>query len=296
MKQIDLSKRKHAAPPNEVLETRANIAAGGKLPVLKPNTKPNMKTDTKAIDELLTIEERIDETRKEMIGCETDWAKLAERALADFDTILGKKLYKGTWESYLKERFQTSKMQLSRMRETLNQFRGLNPKAQKQLSQGSNKNVTGPKANAPVVAALAKVPEAEQAKVLAEASKDGNPTAKKIEAAAKAEDADFEEVLKDKVGNDVPKKLISEWKRATEVGKDHLKKISEVRVSLKKEDAIFVEAKGAVEEADTLYGAIKKIIPHAVCPYCKGSGCKVCSKRGFVSEHFYEHSIPPEKK
>ena len=145
--------------------------------------------------------------------------------------------------------------------------------------------------------ALKAAPEELRAEVLAEASKDGAPTAKKIseaveqKKAAKKEEtkeADFEEL--DELGAVIPKALREEWGRAEEIGKDYLAKVSVIRSGLKEEDSIFGEMDGVLEIANDLYASLKQIIPYCVCPICKGKKCKVCHKRGFISKLLYKNS------
>ncbi len=46
---------------------------------------------------------------------------------------------------------------------------------------------------------------------------------------------------------------------------------------------------------DNARSAMDSILPHAVCPYCAGDGCRACENTGWVSEQAYKMA-PREMK
>lgn len=153
--------------------------------------------------------------------------------------------------------------------------------------------------------AVKKVPEANRERVLATAASTGSPvTAKTIKAAAKVVDA--EEVFKDAVGREIPKKLVPLWQRADEI-KDLMALVSKAKCAIAKaheeKDIMYAEVNNtAVGDLDRAYHAIKCGIPYAVCPDCQGhpesqpkSQCRLCLGRGLISQ-FRWKMVPEEKR
>jgi hypothetical protein len=48
-------------------------------------------------------------------------------------------------------------------------------------------------------------------------------------------------------------------------------------------------------QCDNLRGLLRFAAPHAVCPYCKGRGCKACNEQGWVTERLYK-TAPEEMR
>ncbi len=48
-------------------------------------------------------------------------------------------------------------------------------------------------------------------------------------------------------------------------------------------------------DANNFRRVISMMLPHAVCPYCAGDGCKACHSRGWTNKRVYD-AAPPEMK
>lgn len=117
---------------------------------------------------------------------------------------------------------------------------------------------------------------------------------------------DSEEIICDKTEAhfEVPEAILNDWKRADEVGKEVIRKVSELKCFLEKgkndDDVIFRELSiTASAYAANLYTAVKSIPPYAVCTSCQGiqaNKCVTCKGRGFFSKDFYDRAIPSEVK
>lgn len=119
-------------------------------------------------------------------------------------------------------------------------------------------------------------------------------------------DVQSEEIVLDKTEAhfEVPEAILNDWKRADEVGKEVIRKVSELKCFLEKgkndDDIIFRELSiTAAAYATNLYTAVKSIPPYAVCTSCQGiqaNKCVTCKGRGFFSKDFYDRAIPVEVK
>lgn len=150
--------------------------------------------------------------------------------------------------------------------------------------------------------AIAAVPEKEREDVMARVEAAGPVTAKAITAAAKEPVVAVE---LDKVGKEIPAKVLALWQRADSAGKESSDMISKIRSVLKagqeSDDPIFRELTLSSLQAalSNLYADLKRIRPHAVCYACGGGRsdkCRACKGRGFVSKHFYDICVPEEFK
>ena len=111
-------------------------------------------------------------------------------------------------------------------------------------------------------------------------------------------------VLTDKNGRNLPEELIPDWNRADEIGRDMLAKAShlktEVEKRIKEKDPAWAEVlNSTIAHAENLYGALKQIVPHALCPSCSGINhkkCRTCAGRGFLSKFRWDTAIPQELK
>lgn len=150
---------------------------------------------------------------------------------------------------------------------------------------------------------LGKVNPGHREEVLKEASK-GGLTARKIKDASKAIVAEVVMLDKTEAKYPIPKEIMSDWKKAEDVGKDLLRKASELKVTLESAretgDLIFREvSQTSATHAINLYTCLKSIVPHSVCTSCQGrnsSKCTTCKGRGFFSKDFYDVAIPREIK
>lgn len=158
------------------------------------------------------------------------------------------------------------------------------------------------------ISELSKVPAQYREEVIKIAS-EGGITAKKIQEALqlildRAVLAEIIELDKTEAKFPIPMEILSDWNKAKEVGKELLKKASELKVTLEKaretHELIFREvSQTSATHAINLYTALKSIIPHSVCTSCQGrnsSKCTTCSGRGFFSKDFYDVAIPKEIK
>lgn len=108
----------------------------------------------------------------------------------------------------------------------------------------------------------------------------------------------------DKTGYPIPDDIIEGWNRADSIGKDIMRKASELKCEIQKakeiDDPAFREiTNSAVTYAINIYGSLRQIIPHAVCTSCQGRNskkCSFCSGRGYFSEHLYRNAVPEEIK
>ena len=288
---------------SKIEQTRANIeaaknpevkkeiakAAGGKLSrreeVANANTK-NLSVTARLSGREQRIEKMLGDREGHAIG------------IKNCDFIIGEELYhiqqegdfaEKTFELYIKNRWEKTRQW------------GYNLIDAYKVKDGLPENVNHGLQTERQARALKAAPKEEQTEILSEVMSEGEVTAvaieKKIEQKKREpEQAEFETVIKDKLGNEVPKNLHSEWNRATELGKDYLQKVSIIRSAIKEDDEIFVEVRGARDTADSFYSQLKQIIPYAICPVCSGKKCKTCSNRGFVSKSFYDQSLPNKDK
>ncbi len=113
------------------------------------------------------------------------------------------------------------------------------------------------------------------------------------------------EVRKDKTGIPIPEEILALWDRGHEVV-EILTYLDAVRSRLGKaaenDDPLFMKAINIPTICATVNQASSEIetaIPFAVCPGCQGKlapDCNECKGRGFVSDFYWKHSVPVEKK
>ena len=106
---------------------------------------------------------------------------------------------------------------------------------------------------------------------------------------------------RDKIGRVIPEHLLPLWNRSQEA-QDLLTAVSRVRATLRKaretRDPLFAEINfnSALIAIDQVYAVTAVAKPYAVCPYCQGTRCDACSKRGFVSKHRWDMTCAREFK
>ncbi len=138
-----------------------------------------------------------------------------------------------------------------------------------------------------------------RAEILKEVASEGEVTAKAItekieekKKKEKPEEAEFEEVIKDYNDEAVPKNIVPEFQRVERESKEATQKIQWVKNYLEQDDLTTVEARALRETAKDLLAGLKThLTKHVLCPKCHGAKCAVCSKRGFVSNHFATKGI-----
>jgi len=107
----------------------------------------------------------------------------------------------------------------------------------------------------------------------------------------------------DEVGKTIPDHLWPLWDRGDEIAKmaSTVTRISnQIREMHDEGDLIILDGNGQaiVAALETAKQALKANIPHAVCPYCKGTlsqHCRFCKGRGIIGEFQYKH-VPKELK
>jgi hypothetical protein len=107
----------------------------------------------------------------------------------------------------------------------------------------------------------------------------------------------------DEVGKSIPDHLWPLWDRGDEIAKmaSTVTRISnQIREMHDEGDLIILDGNGQaiVAALETAKQALKANIPHAVCPYCKGTlsqHCRFCKGRGIIGEFQYKH-VPKELK
>lgn len=176
-----------------------------------------------------------------------------------------------------------------------------------QSANNCSQNGSGTPKNEGQARALADVPAADRKQVMAEASKDGKPTAKKIKAAAEkiaeqkaADKPPATKVVKSERGETVPERL--HW-----AFEDHsifatidsniraLKK--QIKELAEKPIGTFIHFQSVDVDLKNLKHAISFARPHAMCPECGGStkGCDWCRKQGFVPKDVYDRAVAAQK-
>lgn len=110
---------------------------------------------------------------------------------------------------------------------------------------------------------------------------------------------DVPPVLTDTVGQAVPPALAELWTRRTEV-QDQVKSLQKVRLALQKaqdgRDPLWngFNFSSALLHIDSALAHLKGAVPHCVCVYCRGIGCKAC-RSGLMPLVQYER-LPKELK
>lgn len=99
----------------------------------------------------------------------------------------------------------------------------------------------------------------------------------------------------------VGEKLLSIFRRVGEID-ELLRSVSSIKSTVIKAieagDTLFYPINKAEFQAEcgNLFRALKFAKPHAVCPYCRGKGCKVCKNNGWVGKVVYENYTPEDLK
>jgi hypothetical protein len=279
--------------PSKIKQTRENMEMQKHL---KETGKLASKTDRDK------FETKIFAGFTKYEGLQNSAYEVAVEILADVDALKESgawKLEHSNWKAYCIERLKRSDMHFIQMRQFVEGMKALSQKAKKFLLQ------SGDIESKSIIATVSAIPKNDQAKVLGEVSEnnEGKITVKAIkevlenrkeeepETPKKKSELVVPEVVSlDRFKVEIPKSIQAAWNEAEETGKLHMKMISEIRSDWKKEEAMFVECKGAIDELDTAYSFAKLIQPFAVCPKCAGKKCAVCSKRGYVSKALYEMS------
>ncbi len=107
----------------------------------------------------------------------------------------------------------------------------------------------------------------------------------------------------DEVGKTIPDHLWPLWDRGDEIAQmaSTVTRISnQIREMHDEGDLVILDGNGQaiVAALETAKQALKANIPHAVCPYCKGTlsqHCRFCKGRGIIGEFQYKH-VPKELK
>jgi len=106
--------------------------------------------------------------------------------------------------------------------------------------------------------------------------------------------------IKDATGKIIPAKLLPLWRRRQEI-QDICTQLSKIKMTSKRaeetKDLLWAQCnhQQVQAEIERAYTAIKSTMPHAVCPYCQGEGCRACKNRGFLGDFSY-HMAPKELK
>jgi hypothetical protein len=160
--------------------------------------------------------------------------------------------------------------------------------------------VTDGKVPVSAAAKIVDLPVAEQDAAAAGGKSGVAAAAKKIMSKAEYEGT---APAKDQAGHDLPggkPKIVEAFNRRAEIVA-HRTAISKIRLAVQKaheaKDPIYAE----LLESDFTMGlerasrALRYAMPHSVCPYCAGDGCKACKNKGWVGEAIYE-AAPKEMK
>jgi len=165
-----------------------------------------------------------------------------------------------------------------------------------QVKAGLPENVLPVIQNQKQALALGKAPEKERAAILKEVANDGEVTpkkiAEKIKEKSEPKEAEFRVVVKDANGDEVPEAIEKEFQRAESGSKEQISNAQQIKNFLEHDDTITIEARALRETAKDLLAGLKThLTKHVLCPKCGGKKCGVCSKRGFVSNHFATKGI-----
>ncbi len=167
------------------------------------------------------------------------------------------------------------------------------------------KNVQPVVQNQKQALAIGKAEPEKRAAILKEAEKQGDTSPKKIfslievgadkierEKSEPKVEADFRVIVKDANGEDVPEEIEKDFQLAEEESKKQINSAQAIKNFLSTDEALNVEARGLRETAKDLLAGLKThLSKHVLCPKCKGKKCAICSKRGFVSNHFATKGI-----
>lgn len=115
------------------------------------------------------------------------------------------------------------------------------------------------------------------------------------EAEKPAEQTKPVEVAKDEEGRTLPEKLRPVFARRSELREleETLQKVAK-KLDEKQNDPLYahIHVQSTVADIDNAKRAIRFSKPHAVCPYCKGTGkaCKACKGQGWVPKSIFRQA------
>lgn len=172
-----------------------------------------------------------------------------------------------------------------------------NAKTRNELPVASQKLLTSPSQ----ADALKSVPPKDRPAVIEAAASHGKITAASLKTEAEklapkpADKPKEPEAVKDCDGVIIPKDVLQDWNRAETTGK-HLRKLAqEVTLTIKHgrddNDPVFTDGQIAEAEARTLFNTLSHMLPHGLCPKCKGikrKTCNLCKGRGFIDKALFE--------
>lgn len=222
--------------------------------------------------------------KKDMFAAGQDLLKMRELEL------FGVGKY-NTFEDYVQQEFQITRQRAYQLIEA----QGVKAELPEDLA-GSLENVAA--ANE-----LGKVPKAKREKVMRKATSSGKKATAEAIRKAKLEEASTDQHF-DSMGFPVPDRVLDEFRRAEETGKELLKKVSAIKGQLNKalaeRDPIYNEiTQATISDCEALYSGLRLIVPHAICPICNAhdnrKDCGACKGKGFLSE-FRWNSVPKSAK
>ena len=119
------------------------------------------------------------------------------------------------------------------------------------------------------------------------------------------EPAPKSQTIKDKVGREVPEKIIELWNRALCDTRPLLTDLSRIKSALtdavKNNDLVYAEVnyQAILAHLENAYVQLQVTIPYAVCPSCQGKllkTCVLCKGRGYISKHLWDAGVPDSLK
>ena len=106
--------------------------------------------------------------------------------------------------------------------------------------------------------------------------------------------------MKDKVGNEIPKRLENSFMRGDLrwLISEHVVLSERIIRSMDQKDELFIGIKRAAFEAicSDMQNILKAEVPYAVCPFCKADGCKACLGRGWLGKFRYDATASARKE
>lgn len=105
----------------------------------------------------------------------------------------------------------------------------------------------------------------------------------------------------DRLGRRLPERVRELWDRSGEI-QDMLTAISRIRTAVRAaqdgSDPLFAEVpfSATLAHLDQAYSGVQVGLPFVVCPFCQGNGCQACRKRGLISKHRWDTTVPRELK
>lgn len=180
---------------------------------------------------------------------------------------------------------------------TQNEVGGIPPTSRKSAAERVGASKDSVKVAHKIVAA-----SPELAKQVEAGTMSLNKAEKMVDAAKQA--APVEAVQTDKMGFNIPHKLLPAWNLG-EAPKVAMKKVIELRDLIKeaeaKQNKLYVEINRPTIMAalETAHNQLSLAVPYAVCPVCNGQkrdGCSQCKGRGFISKFLWTQTVPSEMK